>query len=127
MNLKENAVELEPQKPGPLMCSFCARLTSTAGRLVAGPGVAICRDCAEASVKLFCDTDTSQDRSLLERMTDVELLAHLPEIAAVSSQVEEQLRAWVGSARQRTISWTRIGTALGMTRQSAWERFQSRH
>ncbi|WP_370121357.1 hypothetical protein [Arthrobacter sp. MW3 TE3886] len=58
-------------------------------------------------------------------MTDDELLAHLPEIAAVASQVEERLNAWVGTARQRRISWARIGAALGMTRQSAWERFQS--
>jgi ATP-dependent Clp protease ATP-binding subunit ClpX len=26
-------------------------------------------------------------------------------------------------ARSRGITWTRIGAALGMTRQSAWERF----
>ena len=58
-------------------------------------------------------------------MTDEELLAHLPEIAAVASQVEERLNAWVGTARQRRISWARIGAALGMTRQSAWERFKS--
>ena len=57
-------------------------------------------------------------------MTDDELLAHLPEIAAVASQVEERLNAWVGTARERRISWARIGASLGMTRQSAWERFQ---
>jgi hypothetical protein len=56
-------------------------------------------------------------------MTDDELLAHLPEISAVASQVEDRLRSWVGTARQRRISWARIGAALGMTRQSAWERF----
>ena len=54
-------------------------------------------------------------------MTDDELLAHLPEISAVASQVEDRLRSWVGTARQRRISWARIGAALGMTRQSAWE------
>lgn len=29
----------------------------------------------------------------------------------------------VAKARTRGITWTRIGAALGMTRQSAWERF----
>ncbi|WP_354171118.1 hypothetical protein [Arthrobacter sp. UYEF36] len=60
-------------------------------------------------------------------MSDDELLAHLPEVAAVASQVEERLSAWVETARERKISWARIGGALGMTRQSAWERFRPPH
>ena len=118
-------MELEPPPSGPLMCSFCAKSASAAGRLVAGPGVAICQGCAEASVKLFSTADGSRAENPWLRMTDDELLAHLPEIATVASQVEERLSAWVGTARQRRISWARIGASLGMTRQSAWERFQS--
>jgi hypothetical protein len=57
-------------------------------------------------------------------MTDEALLAHLPEISAVAAQVEDRLCAWVRTARRRSISWARIGAALGMTRQSAWERFR---
>lgn len=114
----------EPPLAGPLLCSFCARSADTSGRLVAGPGVAICRDCAEASVKLFGGNDYSPAEAPWARMSDAELLAHLPEIAAVAAQVEERLSAWVGTARERSISWARIGAALGMTRQSAWERFQ---
>jgi hypothetical protein len=118
-------VDHEPPLAGPLLCSFCARSASTSGRLVAGPGVAICQDCAEASMKLFGGTDASPAEAPWARMTDEELLAHLPEIAAVAAQVEERLNAWVGTARQRRLSWARIGASLGMTRQSAWERFQS--
>jgi hypothetical protein len=121
--LKEDAVELEPSLAGPLMCSFCSRPANTSRRLVAGPGVAICKDCAQASMKLFSGTEVSPDAAPWARMTDDELLAHLPEISAVVSQVEDRLRAWVGTARQRHISWARIGAALGMKRQSAWERF----
>lgn len=120
-------MEREPPLTGPLMCSFCARPTSTSGRLVAGPGVAICRDCAEVSLNLLSGSTGGPDAEApWLQMTDDELLAHLPEIAAVSSQVEERLSAWVGSARQRRISWERIGAALAMTRQSAWERFRPR-
>ncbi|MCB5294175.1 hypothetical protein [Arthrobacter sp. SO3] len=72
---------------------------------------------------LFSSTAESESASPLA-MTDDQLLAHLPEVAAVASQVEERLSAWVGTARERKISWARIGAALGMTRQSAWERFQ---
>jgi hypothetical protein len=75
-------------------------------------------------MKLFGGTDASPAEAPWARMTDEELLAHLPEIAAVAAQVEERLSAWVETARQRRLSWARIGASLGMTRQSAWERFQ---
>lgn len=110
---------------GPMMCSFCARSASSSRRLVAGPGVAICQDCAMSSVQLFSSTDNATAEAPWARMTDDELLGHLPEISAVAAQVEERLCVWVETARHRRISWARIGTALGMTRQSAWERFRS--
>lgn len=110
---------------GPMMCSFCARSASSARPLVAGPGVAICEDCATSSMQLFSNTDNARAEAPWAAMTDDELLAHLPEISAVAAQVEDRLCAWVGTARQRKISWARIGAALGMTRQSAWERFRS--
>ena len=87
------------------------------------PGVAICKECAEASLTLFSTTEGVPAAAPWARMTDDELLAHLPEIAVVASQVGDRLGAWVRTARQRRISWARIGAALGMTRQSAWERF----
>ena len=123
--LKENAVEVELPLDGPMMCSFCARSASSSCRLVAGPGVAICQDCATSSLQLFSSTHNATAEAPWTRMTDEELLAHLPEISAVATQVEERLCAWVGTARHRRISWARIGAALGMTRQSAWERFRS--
>lgn len=100
-----------------------ATQASSSRRLVAGPGVAICKECAEASLTLFSTTEGVPAAAPWARMTDDELLAHLPEIAVVASQVDDRLGAWVGTARQRRISWARIGAALGMTRQSAWERF----
>ena len=112
---------------GPLMCSFCAGRASASRRLAAGPGVSICGDCAAAAMELFNCKEGSPARTPWSGMTDDELLAHLPEIAAVASQVEERLGAWVGTARERRISWARIGASLGMTRQSAWERFQPPH
>ena len=88
-------MEPEPPLTGPLMCSFCARSAGAAGRLVAGPGVAVCAACAETSMRLFSGANGSQAENPWLRMTDEELLAHLPEIAAVASQVEERLRSWV--------------------------------
>ena len=118
-------MEVELPLEGPMMCSFCAGSASSTRRLVAGPGVAICQDCAASSIRLLSGTDSSPAEAPWARMTDEALLAHLPEISAVAAQVEDRLCAWVGTARQRSISWARIGAALGMTRQSAWERFRS--
>lgn len=33
--------------------------------------------------------------------------------------------AWVHRLRDRGVTWTRIGEALGMARRSAWERFSA--
>jgi hypothetical protein len=51
------------------------------------------------------------------------MLDHVPRIAAVADQVDANLRSWVAELRRRGVTWTRIGQALGITRQSAWERF----
>jgi hypothetical protein len=44
-------------------------------------------------------------------------------MAVVAQQVETDLRSWVRELRRRGVTWSRIGVALGITRQSAWERF----
>lgn len=110
-----------------VMCSYCLRSRSETGRLVASPLAAICRSCAETALTLFKGDDTTGDidgpAAPWTRMEDAALLARLPEVATAGTQVEEHLRAWVAAARERGISWARIGDALNMTRQSAWERF----
>jgi ATP-dependent Clp protease ATP-binding subunit ClpX len=37
--------------------------------------------------------------------------------------VDRTVQRVVDALREREVSWARIGEALGMTRQSAWERF----
>jgi hypothetical protein len=44
-------------------------------------------------------------------------------VAASMSILESQLRKVVPILRERGSSWTQIGAALGITKQSAWERF----
>ncbi len=51
------------------------------------------------------------------------MVERLPKLAAVAGQVELALRQWVGEARRRKLSWAMVGSALGMSRQAAWERF----
>ena len=40
-----------------------------------------------------------------------------------SSAVDKLIRQTVGVAREQSCSWAEIGHALGISKQSAWERF----
>jgi hypothetical protein len=106
-------------------CSFCLKPNTEVARLVAGPGVYICNDCVALCVQVIEGQPTPVPAlAPWERAGSAdEVLAALPRIAALSAQVEEGLTSWVRRARQLGATWARIGEALGMTRQSAWERF----
>ena len=94
--------------------------------LVAGAGVFICNECVDLCALLIKDRKAAGPAPRVpvwERVDDEGLLAHLPRIEAVRDQVDDDLRAWVAEARRRELSWDKIGAALGMKRQSAWERF----
>jgi len=102
-----------------LACSFCMKLPGDVARMVAGPGVYICNECVDLCGQIISSQPQGRRDGDPEawhtRLTDDELLAHLPKVAAASTQVELQLTGWVREARSRGITWTRIGEALGMT------------
>ncbi len=106
-------------------CSFCARPNTEVGKLVAGPGVYICDTCVGLCNAVLADTPSGPPRPLPWQgdMTLDALLAMLPGYAAAGEQVERNLTECVRRARALGATWARIGEALGMTRQSAWERF----
>jgi len=111
-----------------IACSFCRKPPDAVARLVAGPGVFICNECVALCTELM--TAPPQDKSASDEvasweqnMSDEDVLQNLPRVAAAGAQADRQLTGWVRKARGRGITWTRIGEALGMTRQSAWERF----
>jgi hypothetical protein len=116
-----------------IACSFCRKPPSAVAKLVAGPGVFICNECVGLCTELIdvpeepageqAASAEEKVASWEQNMSDEELLQHLPRVAAAAAQVEQQLTGWVHQARGRGITWTRIGESLGMTRQSAWERF----
>lgn len=122
-----------------ILCSFCAKSKSKVEKVIAGPGVYICNECVDLCVAILAETRVaaerpSPDESAPEKervpdipwpdgMTDEEILSHLPRVAAASARVEADLKAWVEQLRGRGVTWARIGAALDMTRQSAWERF----
>jgi hypothetical protein len=107
-----------------IACSFCMKLPSEVDKMIAGPGVFICNECVGLCTEILAtEQDSEHSSAAWDRLSDDELLAHLPKVAAASASVERQLTKWVRQARGRGITWTRIGAAMGMTRQSAWERF----
>jgi hypothetical protein len=88
--------------------------------------VHICDECiglADAIIEEYRDKPVELRLPMWGAMTDEEMLAHIPRIAAVGDQVEANLRTWVQELRRRGVTWAKIGAALGITRQSAWERF----
>lgn len=109
----------------PLCCSFCGQAEVEVRKMISGPGVFICDQCVR-----LCDTILEQDdgssRSqldVLESLTDEQILDQLPRIASAGAQVEASLQQRIRMLRERKVTWARIGAALAMTRQSAWERF----
>jgi ClpX C4-type zinc finger len=109
-----------------LRCSFCGKPSTQVSRLVAGPGVYICDECvglAAAVIEEYRDKPVEPRVPTWESLTDEQMLDHIPRVAAVAGQLEANLRSWVQELRRREVTWTRIGAALGISRQSAWERF----
>src|SRR3954465_13604489 len=121
-----------------IACSFCAKPAPEVAKIIAGPGIYICDECVRLCNEILA-TDSGSDGGSAgdnrqpddelpywQEMTDEQLLDHLPRIARVADQVEGSLTTWVRRTRPRGVSWARIGAALDMTRQSAWERFSDR-
>ena len=107
---------------GTLCCSFCSKEEEAVAKLVAGPGVYICNECVELCNHILAEQSVSKVAGWGER-TDDELLASLARVQALVSQVDAAVHDHVDILRARGISWTRIGEALGVSKQAAWERF----
>lgn len=109
-------------------CTFCSKANFEVEKIVAGPGVYICNECVALAAAIIEEhTGERKDETprlpIWEKLTDEEMLAHISKVLAVGAQIEDNLREWVLELRRRAVTWARIGQALGMSRQSAWERF----
>lgn len=107
-------------------CSFCTKPSSQVEKLIAGPGVYICNQCVgrcadilDAEQRKPSQPGTRQP-AWEETMTDEQILDML---APIARQTEASLQRLVTILRERRVTWARIGAALQITRQSAWERF----
>src|SRR5580658_9372799 len=117
-------------------CSFCAKSQLDVVRLVAGPGVYICNECVDLCNQIITQdlerrgqedesspSDVPAAVKAWEELSDDDLLAEMVRAHGAHENVDRSVARHVAELRARGVSWARIGVALGMTRQSAWERF----
>jgi ATP-dependent Clp protease ATP-binding subunit ClpX len=109
-------------------CSFCGKSGSDVERVIAGPGVYICNECVGLCSEILAGEQGKPSPSearlpAWEKLTDEQILDLLPRMAAVGEQNEASMQRLVAILRERRVTWARIGAALQVTRQSAWERF----
>jgi hypothetical protein len=130
--MSETATETKLPPPyegkGPLHCSFCLKSQHEVAKLIAGPGgIFICDECVGLCNGIIAGTwDASSadaDRFKIGNITTETLLARLKPIELTLQGMGNQLQTVVEELRGREVSWARIGEALGVSRQSAWERF----
>ena len=107
-----------------LYCSFCFKSQHDVRKLIAGPaGIFICDECVA-----ICDEIIAGHMPTTKPPADQELPTErlLEWLAAIEQTVQgkgSQLQGVVELLRSREVSWAQIGAALGISRQSAWERF----
>jgi len=106
-------------------CSFCGKPDHKVKKLVAGPGVYICNECIDLCNGIVDKTiESSRHVAPWEHDLSLEqVLTSLGPVATAEAQAGRNLTNWVMKARSLGATWAQVGEALGMTRQSAWERF----
>jgi hypothetical protein len=108
--------------PSDLRCSFCNKSKDEVDRLVAGPGVFICDGCIRLAEQVIAEERGQLFEDLQSRSND-ELLASIARLDTAPDHVERAVAEHVRILRERGVTWARIGETLGISRQSAWERF----
>ena len=104
-----------------LSCSFCLRTADEVDRLLAGATAHICDACVGACDRILADPSVPFP-PMADSDDDV-VLRRLRSAAGHAAAADSGLRGLVDLVRSRDVSWARIGDALGVSRQAAWERF----
>ena len=113
-----------------LTCSFCGLEAQSVSALLAGPGVNICDQCIEVSVRTIKTRDALEQQHPTKGQRtatsdDDENLLH--QAAASSALVDKsrtRLQSQVKELRRRGIGWSAIGAALGVSQDVAQQRFE---
>ena len=109
-----------------LYCSFCYKSQHEVRKLISGPGgIFICDECVALCNEIIAGHFPSSKSPSVEELPTERLLERLGAIEETMQGKGNQLRQAVDLLRSRQVSWAVIGAALGISRQSAWERFAS--
>jgi epoxyqueuosine reductase QueG len=108
-------------------CSFCLKSENEIKKLVDGHGrIFICDECiALCNDYLSRGTSDREQRKPIKELPADRLLTLLRPIQETIEGKSNQLQLVVEALRDLGVSWANIGEALGVSRQSAWERFSS--
>jgi hypothetical protein len=107
-----------------LYCSFCFKSQHEVRTLVAGPAnIFICDECVALCDEHVAGRTPKAAKSAVDDLPTERLLQRLQPIEQTLQGKGNQLQTVVELLRAREVSWADIGGALGMSRQSAWERF----
>jgi hypothetical protein len=109
-------------KREPLYCSFCRKHQDHVEKLIGGPGVTICDACVAICNRILAGKPAPAFPGW-GALSDDALLTTLRPASAAVDATREVLRGHVDALREREVSWSTIGDALGISRQAAWERF----
>jgi ATP-dependent Clp protease ATP-binding subunit ClpX len=113
-----------PQPTKTLYCSFCFKSQHNVRTLVAGPAnIFICDECVALCNEIIGGHMPVGAKPSADDMPTERLLERLQPIEDTIQGKGNQLQWVVDVLRSREVSWAQIGTALGISRQSAWERF----
>jgi hypothetical protein len=107
-----------------LYCSFCFKSQHEVRKLIVGPAaIYICDECVELCNEIIAERPFANRSLPVEQLPTERLLERLGPIEAAVQGKSSQLQSVVDLLRSRDVSWAQIGAALGVSRQSAWERF----
>ena len=107
-----------------LHCSFCGKSEDEIAKLAAGPGgIYICNECVEVCQLAMSGADVPPNEFDPNYWPTERLLGALKALDATAESYREHLARAVDALRARDVSWAKIARPLGVSRQSAWERF----
>ena len=107
-----------------LFCSFCFKSQFEVRKLISGAGsIFICDECVGLCNEIIADRPYTSRPPLPEELPTERLLRRLGAIEQTVQGKGNQLQTVVDVLRSRRVSWAQIGAGLGISRQSAWERF----
>jgi ATP-dependent Clp protease ATP-binding subunit ClpX len=118
------SADATPSAPKTVYCSFCFKSQHQVRTLISGPAsIFICDECVELCNEIIAGGPIPPKQPSAEKLPTERLLDRLGPIEETVQGKGNQLQTVVDILRSRRVSWAQIGAALGISRQSAWERF----